>query len=138
VSGGRRAGKGGAGEGRLGWLPVESVRADLLEAKPYAYAGRRDVEVRIEQPEFTSVCPMMGLPDFGTIRVVYVPDRLIVELKSLKLYLVQYRGVGVFYEHVVNRILDDLVAAVRPKRMEVTGEFAPRGGIRTAVTARHP
>ena len=113
------------------------VRRQVLEAKPYEYAGLRDVEVAITQPEFTSLCPMTGLPDFGTIIVNYVPDRSIVELKSLKLYLLQYRQAGVFYEHVVNQILDDLVAVVKPRWMEVHGEFTPRGGMSTTVTAMY-
>lgn len=78
---------------------------------------------------------MTGLPDFGTVTIRYRPDEKIVELKSLKFYLLQYRNVGIFYEHVVNRILDDLVAVVKPKRMEVIGDFTPRGGISTVVTA---
>ena len=80
---------------------------------------------------------MTGLPDFGTIRLRYVPDRKIVELKSFKYYLLQYRNVGIFYEHLVNRILDDLVSVLSPKHMEVTGIFTARGGITTRVTATH-
>lgn len=116
-------------------LPVTKVKRSLLVSKPYDYAGRREVEVTITQPEFTSLCPMTGLPDFGSIIVSYSPDKKIVELKSFKLYLLQYRQVGIFYEHVVNRILDDLVATVSPGWMEVHGEFTPRGGITTSVTA---
>lgn len=113
----------------------ETIRRDLLDPVDYQYKGRRDIRIEIRQPEFTSVCPMTGLPDFGTILIRYQPDERIVELKSLKFYLLQYRNVGIFYEHVVNRILDDLVAVVRPKRMEITGDFTPRGGISTVVTA---
>jgi 7-cyano-7-deazaguanine reductase len=80
---------------------------------------------------------MTGLPDFGTIRIQYTPDRKIIELKSLKYYLLQYRNVGIFYEHLVNRILDDLVSALSPKQMIVTGEFTSRGGITTRVSAVH-
>jgi 7-cyano-7-deazaguanine reductase len=98
---------------------------------------RRDYTIRHTCPEFTSVCPKTGQPDFGTITVTYVPDRLCVELKSLKLYLQAYRSQGIFYEAVVNEILDDLVAAVRPRRMEVTGDFRVRGGISSVVTATH-
>ena len=112
-----------------------TIRRDLLDPVDYQYKGRRDVHIEIQQPEFTSVCPMTGLPDFGTVTIRYRPDEKIVELKSLKFYLLQYRNVGIFYEHVVNRILDDLVAVVKPKRMEVTGDFTPRGGISTVVTA---
>lgn len=117
--------------------PPETIRRDLLDPVDYQYRGRRDIQIDIRQPEFTSVCPMTGLPDFGTILIRYQPDERIVELKSLKYYLLQYRNVGIFYEHVVNRILDDLVAVVEPKRMEITGDFTPRGGISTVVTARY-
>jgi 7-cyano-7-deazaguanine reductase len=97
----------------------------------------RDYEIVIRCPEFTSVCPKTGLPDFGTITIRYVPDRTCVELKSLKLYLIEYRNRGIFYEAAVNRVLDDLVAACRPRRMEVEGAFTARGGITTTVVARH-
>ena len=88
-------------------------------------------------PEFTSVCPITGLPDFATITVDYVPDRLCVELKSLKYYLYGFRTQGIFYEAVVNRILDDLVAVCQPRSMTVTGAFAVRGGISSTVTATY-
>ena len=97
----------------------------------------RDYEIRFECPEFTCVCPMTGQPDFATIRIRYVPDRSCVELKSLKSYLWSYRDEGAFHEAVVNRILDDLVAAVAPREMTVEGDFLVRGGIHTVVTARH-
>ncbi len=113
------------------------VDRDVLLAVPYEYAGKRDIVVEIIQPEFTSLCPMTGLPDFATITIRYVPDELIVELKSLKYYLLQYRQVGIFYESLVNKILDDLVAVVKPKRMEIVGEFTPRGGIKTIVKAEY-
>jgi 7-cyano-7-deazaguanine reductase len=113
----------------------ETVSIEPLEPIDYQYRERRDIEIVIEQPEHTSVCPMTGLPDFGTLRIRYVPDRKIVELKSLKYYLLQYRNVGIFYEHLVNRILDDLVAVLAPKQMEVIGSFTARGGITTRVTA---
>ncbi|MCE5325608.1 MAG: preQ(1) synthase [Planctomycetaceae bacterium] len=93
--------------------------------------------VRHVAPEFTSVCPKTGQPDFGTIEIEYTPGDLCVELKSLKLYLQAFRNQGVFYEDVVNRILDDLVEALRPRRMTVTGKFTPRGGMHTIVTATH-
>jgi len=115
----------------------DGVTTEPLEAIGYQYRGQRDIEVFIEQPEHTSVCPMTGLPDFGTLQIRYVPDRKIVELKSLKYYLLQYRNVGIFYEHLVNRILDDLVSVLSPKRMEVSGVFTARGGIQTRVTAVH-
>ncbi len=113
----------------------DTVRADILEALDYQYAGQRPVDIEIKQPEFTSVCPMTGLPDFGCITITYRPDRRIVELKSLKYYLMQYRTVGIFYEHVVNKILNDLSGAIRPTAITVTGEFTSRGGISTTVTA---
>ena len=98
---------------------------------------KRDYVIRHVAPEFTSVCPVTGQPDFGTIEIEYVADRLCVELKSLKLHLQGFRDVGVFYEDVVNRILDDLVAALRPRRMTVTGTFTPRGGMHSIVTASY-
>ena len=97
----------------------------------------RDYEIAIRCPEFTSVCPKTGLPDFGEIRITYVPDRLCIELKALKYYLVEFRNKGIFYENVTNQILDDLVAACQPRRMTVVGDFSVRGGIKTEVTARY-
>lgn len=113
----------------------DNVSAEILEAIAYKYAARREIEIIIQQPEFTSVCPMTGLPDFGCIIIKYVPAEKIVELRSLKFYLLQYRNVGIFYEHVVNRILDDLVDVLAPRRMTLTGDFTSRGGITTRVTA---
>ena len=98
---------------------------------------RRDYVIRHVAPEFTSLCPKTGQPDFGTIEIEYVADRLCVELKSLKFYLQGYRSEGVFYEDVVNRILDDLVGVLSPRRMTVTGSFAPRGGMHSIVTASY-
>ena len=115
----------------------DSVDTGMLEPIEYAYRGQRDIAISISQPEFTSVCPMTGLPDFGTITIRYTPDQSIIELKSLKFYLLQYRDVGIFYEHVVNRILDDLVSVLEPKWMEVCGRFTSRGGITSEVTARY-
>ncbi len=97
----------------------------------------RDYWIEFECPEFTCVCPKTGQPDFATFRIRYVPDALCVELKSLKLYLWSYREVGAFHEAVTNRVLDDLVAACRPRFIEVRGDFNVRGGIRTTVTATH-
>lgn len=111
------------------------VRTDVLTPLDYQYRSARDVDIVIQQPEYTSVCPMTGLPDMGCITIKYRPDQKIVELKSLKFYLLQYRNVGIFYEHVVNRILDDLVAVLSPKFMEVVGDFTARGGITARVTA---
>jgi 7-cyano-7-deazaguanine reductase len=95
----------------------------------------RDFDIDIECPEFTSMCPKTGLPDFGTIHISYVPDDRCIELKSLKYYLLEFRNKGIFYENVTNQILDDLVAASGPRRMKVVGAFTARGGIRTTVTA---
>lgn len=98
----------------------------------------RDYEITVEYPEFTSVCPKTGLPDFGTITVYYVPDRKILELKSLKEYLTAYRNLGIFYENAVNRILEDIVKTCRPKYAVVTGDFNPRGGMTSTVEAAWP
>jgi len=95
----------------------------------------RDYTIEIECPEFTSICPVTGQPDFGTIRLSYVPDQQCIELKSLKLYLWSFRQEGAFYETVTNTILDDLVAACSPRRMTVVGDFNVRGGISSVVTA---
>lgn len=111
------------------------VKTDVLVPMEYQYQNQRDIDIVIQQPEYTSVCPMTGLPDVGCITITYRPFNKIVELKSLKFYLLQYRNVGIFYEHVVNRILEDLVAVLAPKYMEVTGDFTARGGITTKVTA---
>jgi 7-cyano-7-deazaguanine reductase len=97
-----------------------------------------DYTITIEIPEFTSVCPKTGLPDFGTITIRYVPARRVLELKSLKDYILAYRNLGIFYENAVNRILEDIVRACRPKSAVVTGAFNPRGGIRSVIEAAHP
>lgn len=97
----------------------------------------RDYEISFDCPEFTCLCPRTGQPDFATIRIRYVPDRLCVELKSLKLYLWSFRNEGHFHEAVTNRVLDDLVRVTRPRRMTVVGDFYVRGGIHTVVTATH-
>ncbi|MCR9160436.1 MAG: preQ(1) synthase [Nannocystaceae bacterium] len=97
----------------------------------------RDYEIRFNCPEFTCVCPKTGQPDFATIRISYVPDQTCVELKSLKLYLWSYRDEGAFHEAVTNKILDDLVAAISPRRMTIEGDFWVRGGIGTVVVATH-
>lgn len=117
---------------------ASGTTADLppLETWPSQYAD--DYEVTITIPEFTSICPKTGLPDFATLVVTYVPDAHCVELKSFKEYLLAYRGLGIFNENVVNRVLRDLVAATRPRRMCVRGVFTPRGGIQTTVEARWP
>src|SRR5262249_8155839 len=105
-----------------------------LETFPNQFPDR-DYEIEITCPEFTAVCPKTGQPDFGTIIITYVPDAACIELKSLKLYLFDYRNRGIFYEHSINTILDDLVAACRPRRMPGIGRVTPRGGITSRVTA---
>ena len=107
-----------------------------IETFPNPRPGR-PFEIAIDCPEFTSMCPKTGLPDFGTIHIRYVPDQACIELKALKYYLPDFRNKGIFYESVTNQILDDLVAACGPIRMTVEGEFTPRGGIKTTVTARY-
>jgi 7-cyano-7-deazaguanine reductase len=97
----------------------------------------RDYEIAISCPEFTSVCPKTGLPDFGEIRITYVPGAHCIELKALKYYLIGFRNRGIFYEHATNEILDDLVSALHPRRMTVVGDFSVRGGIKTVVTATY-
>jgi 7-cyano-7-deazaguanine reductase len=125
-------------------------RPELLETFPNPYPGR-DYEIFMTCPEFTSLCPLGGIegdadelalltggaPDFATISITYIPGRQCVELKSLKLYLWSFRNDGVFYERVVNRILDDLVKAVKPRRMSVVGDFNVRGGIKSVITANY-
>ena len=103
-----------------------------IETWPNQFPG---YEIEIVVPEFTSVCPKTGLPDFGKLTLRYTPDKLCVELKSLKLYLLAYRNLGIFYENVVNRFLRDIVAAAKPVSATVTGEFTPRGGLHAKVTA---
>jgi len=98
----------------------------------------RDYEIDIRCPEFTSMCPKTGLPDFGEIRIQYTPGDTCIELKSLKYYMLEYRNQGIFYEAATNKILDDLVAVCSPRRMTVTGAFTARGGITTSVVATHP
>ncbi len=116
-------------------MPTEPTRE--LESFPNPRPGR-DYEVRFDCPEFTCLCPLTGQPDFATLRIRYVPDETCVELKSLKLYLWSFRQEGHFHEAVVNRILDDLVETLSPRRMTVEGDFLVRGGIRTVVEAHHP
>ena len=113
------------------------VKAELpaIETWPNQYRG---YEITISIPEYTSICPRTGLPDFGTITIQYLPAKLCVELKSLKYYILAYRNLGIFYENAVNRILDDVVKACRPKRAIVRGDFTTRGGMRTTVEARYP
>ena len=115
---------------------MPSVPSKELESFPNPERGR-DYEIKFACPEFTCLCPRTGQPDFATIRIVYVPDRLCVELKSLKLYLWSFRDEGHFHEAVTNRILGDLVATIDPRSITVEGDFSVRGGIHTEVTATH-
>jgi 7-cyano-7-deazaguanine reductase len=111
--------------------------AATLETFPNPNPGR-DYTIDIRCPEFTSMCPKTGLPDFGEIRIQYVPGESCLELKALKYYMLEYRNQGIFYEAATNRILDDLVQACRPRQMTVTGAFTARGGISTTIVAQHP
>jgi 7-cyano-7-deazaguanine reductase len=112
------------------------MSSPTVETFPNPRPGR-EYSIDIRCPEFTSLCPRTGLPDFGEIRITYVPDQLCLELKALKYYLIEFRNRGIFYEAVTNQILDDLVSACRPRRMTVTGNFSVRGGISTSVTASY-
>ena len=116
-------------------VQVEQPRT-ILESFPNP-KPQRDYEVKFVFPEFTSMCPVTGQPDFATITVAYVPDECCVEMKSLKLYFLAFRNKGIFYEAVTNQILDDLVAVLDPRRMTVIGDFAVRGGTAGTVTATH-
>ena len=107
-----------------------------LDIVPNEYSGR-DYEINIAIPEFNAVCPKTGLPDFGTIHITYTPNNHIVELKSLKLYIVKFRNLGIFHEHVTNKILDDFSKACSPRAIKVKGDFHPRGGIKTMVSANN-
>ena len=111
------------------------VRAQLPEIETWPNQYRTGYEIEIEMPEFTSVCPKTGLPDSGTLVLKYVPDRLCLELKSLKMYTLAYRNLGIFQENVVNRMLADVVKVARPVSATVMGDFAARGGIATRITA---
>ena len=114
---------------------IEEPKYTDLETVPNDY-GNRDYTIEVSVPEFNCVCPRTGLPDFGTIYITYVPDKLIVELKSLKLYIVKYRNVGIFHEEVTNKILEDFKKASKPHKISVRGDFHPRGGIKTVVESK--
>ena len=111
------------------------VNAELPEIETWPNQYRTGYEIEIAMPEFTSVCPKTALPDHGTLILRYVPDKLCLELKSLKMYTLAYRNLGIFQENVVNRMLADVVKAARPVSATLTGDFAPRGGISTKITA---
>lgn len=122
-------------------MTAKEARAGLKEKLPPLETFPNhfpDYEIKIEFPEFTSICPKTGLPDFGTIVIRYVPKEHCVELKSLKMYMLAYRNLGIFYENVVNRILEDVVKACKPASAAVSGEFNPRGGIKSVVEAHYP
>ena len=123
----------GAGQTSYPESPAEA----RLESFRNEHPGR-DYWIRLDCPEFTSLCPITGQPDFGTLLIEYLPNRLCVESKSLKLYLFSYRNHGAFHESVVNRIADDLVSLLRPRKLRVTGTFRPRGGIAIHVQVDHP
>ncbi|HVX85064.1 MAG TPA: preQ(1) synthase [Phycisphaerae bacterium] len=116
--------------------PTPQPQPSLLETFPNPHPNR-DYSILHVAPEFTSVCPKTGQPDFGTIKLSYVPDKLCVELKSYKMYLQSFRQCGIFYEDVTNRLLDDLVRALKPRSMTVTTEWTPRGGLHSIVTAAY-
>lgn len=109
---------------------------DILETFPNPYPDR-DYSIETVCPEFTSLCPKTGQPDFGTLTITYIPGEVCFELKSLKLYLHQYRNHGAFYERVTNQILDDLVAVCRPRSMKILAAFTPRGGIHSTISAEY-
>jgi 7-cyano-7-deazaguanine reductase len=109
------------------------ARLPDLETWPNHFTG---YEITIRFPEYTSICPKTGLPDYGTITIEYQPNKLCLELKALKMYLLAYRGLGIFYENAVNRMQRDIVSAVKPVWCRVSGEFTPRGGLTTSVVAR--
>lgn len=111
------------------------AKLPAIETWPNQYKG---YEITIEIPEYTAICPKTGLPDFGTIRLRYMPDKACLELKSLKMYIHAYRNLGIFYENAVNRILQDVVASCRPVWAVVTGEFTARGGLNSRIEAKYP
>ncbi|MDO8804792.1 MAG: preQ(1) synthase [Elusimicrobiota bacterium] len=115
---------------------VKHIKLPGIESWENQY--RRDYTIKIVHPEFTSVCPKTGLPDFGAITIEYIPGKLCLELKSLKYYFLQYRNCGIFMENIANRILDDVVKAIKPRSCTVTGDFTPRGGLRSVIEAKYP
>jgi 7-cyano-7-deazaguanine reductase len=115
---------------------LSTIDASVLETFPYEYAGK-DIVINIDTDEFTTVCPWSGLPDFATIKVDYVPNKLCIELRSFKYYLLSYRSVGIYQEHSVNRILEDLVKCAEPKWMKVSADYRVRGGIHTVASREY-
>ena len=113
-----------------------TIDVKVLETFPYEHAGK-DIVINIDTDEFTAVCPWSGLPDFATIKIDYIPDKVCIELRSLKYYLLSYRNVGIYQEHAVNRILDDLVACAKPRWMKVTADYKVRGGVHTVASREY-
>lgn len=112
---------------------INAIDVRALETFPYEYPGK-DIVINIDTDEFTAVCPWSGLPDFAAVRIDYTPGKLLIELRSLKYYLLSYRNVGIYQEHVVNRILDDLVKCCKPKWMKVVADYKIRGGVHTVAS----
>lgn len=121
---------------RYDFADVSTVDAGVLDTFPYEYPGK-DIIINIDTDEFTAVCPWSGLPDFAAIKIDYIPSKVCIELRSLKYYLLSYRNVGIYQEHAVNRILDDLVACAHPRWMKVTADYRIRGGVHTVVSREH-
>lgn len=115
---------------------VSTIDVKVLETFPYEYPGK-DIIINIDTDEFTAVCPWSGLPDFARIKIDYIPQKVLIELRSLKYYLLSYRNVGIYQEHVVNRILEDLVKCARPKWMKVIADYKIRGGVHTIATREY-
>jgi 7-cyano-7-deazaguanine reductase len=115
---------------------TSTIDVGVLETFPYEYAGK-EIVVTIDTAEFTAVCPWSGLPDFATLHIAYIPDRVCIELRSLKYYLLSYRNVGIYQEHLVNRVLEDLVRCARPRWMKVTADYTIRGGIHTLASREY-
>lgn len=115
---------------------ASTIDVKVLETFPYEYPGK-DITINIDTDEFTAVCPWSGLPDFATIRIDYIPGKVLIELRSLKYYLLSYRNVGIYQEHVVNRILEDLAKCARPKWMRVIADYKIRGGVHTIASREY-
>ena len=115
---------------------IREMKTPSIETWENEYSDK-DYTIEVTTPEFTAICPKTGLPDFGTIQINYIPDEQCVELKSLKEYFLFYRDIGIFHEHVVNKILEDFVAACNPRRVEIVGDFHVRGGIKTVIRANY-
>ena len=116
--------------------PLSTIDVSVLETFPYEYVGK-DIAINIDTDEFTVVCPWSGLPDFARIKVDYIPNKVCIELRSFKYYLLSYRSVGIYQEHAVNRILEDLVKCASPKWMKVTADYRVRGGIHTVASREY-